>query len=219
MLTARCPAFSGDPELKPHSALRGSRRDRRPARLHRVAKVGRPKTSTEIRDLIRQMSMVNPLWGRAPHPRRTATRVLLPSSSKTLLSFTLSARHPDHRTDRRRTMDAEPRERLERSPVRITGAAGLEDDFGSRPLQAPFSGSAAFALMPSSADSLNVFVSGRSIAEGIERSSDTAEQAVPLTLIFFREIDAPFDWRCADRTSRLGCQIPNYVAILCRRFV
>jgi putative transposase len=25
--------------------------------------LGRPKTSTEIRDLIRQMSMANPLWG------------------------------------------------------------------------------------------------------------------------------------------------------------
>src|SRR4051794_40143441 len=64
------------------------------------------------------MSMVNPLWGCAPHPRRTATRVLLPSRSKPLLNFTLSARHPDHRTDRRRTMDDEPRERLERKVPR-----------------------------------------------------------------------------------------------------
>jgi hypothetical protein len=38
----------------------------------RSRRPGRPKMSTETRDLIRQMSLANPLWGRAPHPRRTA---------------------------------------------------------------------------------------------------------------------------------------------------
>jgi hypothetical protein len=34
---------------------------------------GRPSVPLEIRKLIRDMSLANPLWGRrAPHPRRTA---------------------------------------------------------------------------------------------------------------------------------------------------
>jgi hypothetical protein len=33
---------------------------------------GRPAVSKEVRQLIRKMSRENPLWGRAPHPRRIA---------------------------------------------------------------------------------------------------------------------------------------------------
>src|SRR5947209_842333 len=32
---------------------------------------GRPQIDTELRVLIRRMSVENPLWGRATHPRRT----------------------------------------------------------------------------------------------------------------------------------------------------
>jgi hypothetical protein len=39
---------------------------------HAVWDAGRPKKGTEIRDLIRCISMANPLWGRPPHPWRTA---------------------------------------------------------------------------------------------------------------------------------------------------
>ena len=38
----------------------------------RLRQIGRPKTSTEIRQLIRQMSMANPILGGASHSRRTA---------------------------------------------------------------------------------------------------------------------------------------------------
>src|SRR5258707_12033599 len=37
----------------------------------RSRRPGRPRTGSEIRDLIHRMSKANPLWGRAPHPRGT----------------------------------------------------------------------------------------------------------------------------------------------------
>jgi putative transposase len=51
--------------VKPATVVQGHRRG---FRLYwrwrsRSRQIGRPKTSTEIRQLIRQMSMANPIWG------------------------------------------------------------------------------------------------------------------------------------------------------------
>src|ERR1700675_884197 len=45
---------------------------------------GRPQIDTELRVLIRRMSVDNPLWGRATHPRRTDS--LRPESQRRTVS-------------------------------------------------------------------------------------------------------------------------------------
>jgi putative transposase len=57
--------------VKPATVVQWHRKGFRLSWRWRSRRLGRPQMSTEIRDLIRQTSLVNPLWG-PPHPRRTA---------------------------------------------------------------------------------------------------------------------------------------------------
>src|SRR5271169_2934032 len=58
--------------VKPATVVQWHRQGFRLYWRRRSRHLGRPKMSLEIRDLIRQMSRANPLWARAPHPRRAA---------------------------------------------------------------------------------------------------------------------------------------------------
>ena len=58
--------------VKPATVVQWHRKGFRLYWRWRSRRLGRPKMSTEIRDLIRRMSLANPLWGAPPHPRRTA---------------------------------------------------------------------------------------------------------------------------------------------------
>jgi putative transposase len=58
--------------VKPTAVIQWHRKGFRLFWRWRSRRPGRPKIGTEIRDLIRRMSKANPLWGGAPHPRRTA---------------------------------------------------------------------------------------------------------------------------------------------------
>jgi len=58
--------------VKPATVVQWHRKGFRLYWRWRSRRLGRPKMSTEIRVLIRRMSLANPLWGAPPHPRRTA---------------------------------------------------------------------------------------------------------------------------------------------------
>jgi hypothetical protein len=58
--------------VKPATVVQWHRKGFRIYWRWRSRSPGRPKMSTKISDLIRQMSLANPLWGAPPYPRRTA---------------------------------------------------------------------------------------------------------------------------------------------------
>jgi hypothetical protein len=58
--------------VKPATVVQWHRKGFRLYWRWRSHRLGQPKLSPEIRDLIRRMSLANPLWGAPPHPRRTA---------------------------------------------------------------------------------------------------------------------------------------------------
>ena len=58
--------------VKPATVAQWHRKGFRLYWRRRSRRLGRPRMSREIRDLIRKMSLTNPLLGRSPHPRRAA---------------------------------------------------------------------------------------------------------------------------------------------------
>src|ERR1035438_2230111 len=59
--------------IKPETLIRWHRAGfRRYWRWKSRPQGGRPKTELEVRELIREMSLANPLWGAPPDPRRTS---------------------------------------------------------------------------------------------------------------------------------------------------
>ena len=58
--------------VKPATVIQWHRKGFRLYWRWRSRHLGRPKMNSEIRDLIRQMSVANPLWGGPPHSWRTA---------------------------------------------------------------------------------------------------------------------------------------------------
>jgi hypothetical protein len=58
--------------VKPKTVIQWHRKGFRLYWRWRSRHLGRPKIDSEIRQLIRQMSVANPLWGAPPHSWRTA---------------------------------------------------------------------------------------------------------------------------------------------------
>ena len=85
--------------VKPETVIAWRRRKFREywTKLSRSGKPGRPKVAKEVRDLIRQMSIANPLWG-SPHIAGELKKIGITLSRSTVAKYMLRHRNPPSQT-------------------------------------------------------------------------------------------------------------------------